>query len=136
MDVEITTPGVDPTSGLTNLPTSLVDSESLNKDVCAVNDGKIVGGNSFIITGKGGLPADTHELISNSPAFVEWENNSDVITQANLSPVKVIQKNINYHQQIQQAQGWIITSDGKVILTADSQKITLQTDKNNLPDCK
>ena len=135
-NVEITTPGVDPTSGLTNLPTSLVDAESLNKDVCAIKNDKIAGGNSFIITGKGGLPADTHELISNSPAFVEWENNSDVITQANLSPVKVIQKNINYHQQIQQAQGWIITSDGKVILTADSQKITLQTDKNNLPDCK
>ena len=135
-NVEITTPGIDPTSGLINLPTNLVDVESLNKDVCAIKDDKIAGGNSFIITGKGGLPADTHELISNSPAFVEWEKISDVITQANLSPVKVIQKNINYHQQIQQAQGWIITSDGKVILTADSQKITLQTDKNNLPDCK
>ena len=135
-NVEITTPGVDPTSGLTNLPTSLVDAESLKKDVCAIKDDKIAGGSSFIIAGKGGLPADTHELISNSPAFVEWENNSDVITQANLSPVKVIQKNINYHQQIQQAQGWIITSDGKILLTADTQKITLQTDKNNLPNCK
>ena len=135
-NVEITTPGVDPTSGLTNLSTSLVDIESLKKDVCAIKDDKIAGGSSFIIAGKGGLPADTHELISNSPAFVEWENNSDVITQANLSPVKVIQKNINYHQQIQQAQGWIITSDGKILLTADTQKITLQTDKNNLPNCK
>ncbi|MDS9397728.1 S-layer family protein [Aphanizomenon flos-aquae NRERC-008] len=135
-DVVITTPGVDPTSGLINLPTNLVNIESLNKDVCAIKDGKIAGGSSFIITGKGGLPADTEESITNSPALVEWENNSDVVAQANISPVKVSQKATNYHPQIQQVQGWIITPDGKVILTADSQKITLQTDKNNLPDCK
>ncbi|MBD2558064.1 filamentous hemagglutinin N-terminal domain-containing protein [Aphanizomenon flos-aquae] len=135
-DVVITTPGVDPTSGLINLPTSLVNIESLNKDVCAIKDGKVAGGSSFIITGKGGLPADTEESITNSPALVEWENNSDVVAQANISPVKVSQKATNYHPQIQQVQGWIITPDGKVILTADSQKITLQTDKNNLPDCK
>ncbi|MBD2686481.1 hypothetical protein H6G43_14930, partial [Aphanizomenon flos-aquae FACHB-1249] len=119
-----------------NLPTSLVNIESLNKDVCAIKDGKVAGGSSFIITGKGGLPADTEESITNSPALVEWENNSDVVAQANISPVKVSQKATNYHPQIQQVQGWIITPDGKVILTADSQKITLQTDKNNLPDCK
>ena len=135
-NVEITTPRVDSTSGLTNLPTSFVDAESLNKDVCAIKNDKIAGGSSFIITGKGGLPADTHELISNSPAFVEWENNSDVVTQVNSSPVKVTQKNINHHQQIQQAQGWIMTSDGRVFFTTETPKITLQTDKNNLPDCK
>ena len=135
-NVEITTPGIDPTSGLINLPTNLVDVESLNKDVCAIKNDKIAGGNSFIITGKGGLPADTHESISNSPAFVEWEKISPNLTQVSNSPVKVTQKNTNYHPQIQQAQGWMITSDGKVILTADTQKITLQTDKNNLPNCK
>ena len=135
-NVEITTPRVDSTSGLTNLPTSFVDAESLNKDVCAIKNDKIAGGSSFIITGKGGLPADTHELISNSPAFVEWENNSDVVTQVNSSPVKVTQKNINHHQQIQQAQGWIMTSDGRVFFTTETPKITLQTDKDNLPDCK
>ncbi|MBS3028639.1 MAG: filamentous hemagglutinin N-terminal domain-containing protein [Dolichospermum sp. DET50] len=135
-NVEITTPGVDPTSGLTNLPTSLVDAESLNKDVCAIKDDKIAGGSSFIITGKGGLPADTHELISNSPAFVEWENISPNLTQVSTSPVKVTQKNINHHPQIQQAQGWMVTPDGKVVLTADPEKVTLQADKNNLPDCK
>ena len=135
-NVEITTPGVDPTSGLTNLPTSLVDAESLNKDVCAIKDDKIAGGSSFIITGKGGLPADTHELISNSPAFVEWENISPNLTQVSTSPVKVTQKNTNHHPQIQQAQGWMVTPDGKVVLTADPEKVTLQADKNNLPDCK
>ena len=108
----------------------------MHKDVCAIKNDKIAGGSSFIITGKGGLPADTHELISNSPAFVEWENNSDVVTQVNSSPVKVTQKNINHHQQIQQAQGWIMTSDGRVFFTTETPKITLQTDKNNLPDCK
>lgn len=105
-------------------------------DVCAIKDGKIAGGSSFIITGKGGLPADTDESITNSPALVEWENNSDTVAQVNIPPVKISQKATNYHPQIQQAQGWIITPDGKVILTADSPKITLQTEQNNLPDCK
>ncbi|MTJ53525.1 S-layer family protein [Anabaena sp. UHCC 0253] len=122
-----------------NLPQvspDFINIESLNKNVCAIKDDKIAGGNSFTITGKGGLPLDSYELISNSPAFVEWENNSEVVTQVSNSPVKVTQKNTNHPQKIQQAQGWIIGENGKVILTADSQKITLQTDKNNLPDCK
>ncbi|MFM2062678.1 MAG: hypothetical protein RLZZ507_2348 [Cyanobacteriota bacterium] len=135
-DVEINTPEVDPTSGLINLPTSLVDIESLNKDVCAVKDDKIAGGSSFIITGKGGLPADTNELISNSPAYVEWENNSEVVTESQPSPVKVTQRNKNDVPEIQEAQGWIITPDGKVILIADAAKVTLQSHQDNLPRCK
>ena len=61
---------------------------------------------------------------------------SETVTQVSNSPVKVIQKNINYHQQIQQAQGWMITPNSQVILTTETPKITLQPDKNNLPNCK
>jgi large exoprotein involved in heme utilization and adhesion len=89
----------------------------------------------------GGITLQIKDLLfmrhhSNSPAFVEWENISPNLTQVSTSPVKVTQKNTNHHPQIQQAQGWMVTPDGKVVLTADPEKVTLQADKNNLPDCK
>jgi filamentous hemagglutinin family protein len=135
-NVQINRPDVDPTSGLLELPGNLVDAESLNKDVCAIKDDKIAGGSSFIITGKGGLPADTDELISHSLAYLEWENNPETVTESKPVNAKVTQEKKNDVPEIQEAQGWIITPDGKVILTANAKKVTLQSNKNNLPNCK
>ncbi|WP_217385499.1 filamentous hemagglutinin N-terminal domain-containing protein [Dolichospermum sp. UHCC 0259] len=134
-NVDINTPDVDPTSGLVNLPVNLVDAESLNQDVCAIKDDRIAGGSSFIITGKGGLPAETHELISNSPAFIEWENSSDVMKPVNSSPAEITQKTTNHHRVIQQVQGWVISNDGRVILTVNPTQVTLQSLGLNQSGC-
>ncbi|TAE59741.1 MAG: filamentous hemagglutinin N-terminal domain-containing protein [Nostocales cyanobacterium] len=135
-NVQINRPDVDPTSGLLELPGNVIDIESLNKDVCAIKDGKIAGGSSFIITGKGGLPADTNELISNSPAYLEWEKNTETVTETKPSSAKVTQRNKNEIPDIREAQGWIMTPDGRVILTANASQVTLQSHQDNLPDCQ
>ncbi|WP_236721424.1 hypothetical protein [Trichormus sp. NMC-1] len=44
------------------------------------------------------------------------------------------EKNIN-NQVIQQAQGWIISADGRVILTADAPKVTPQSSSITHPNC-
>jgi filamentous hemagglutinin family protein len=135
-NVQINRPDVDPTSGLLELPGNLVDAESLNKDVCAIKDNKIAGGSSFIITGKGGLPADTDELISHSPAYLEWENNPETVTESKPADVKVSQEKKNDVPEIQEAQGWMMTTDGRVILTANAPKVTLQSSGVNFSGCK
>ncbi|MBD2569801.1 filamentous hemagglutinin N-terminal domain-containing protein [Anabaena lutea] len=137
-DVQINTPDVDPTSGLIELPGNLVDAESLvGTDICS--DKQIAKNNSFVITGKGGVPADSDEYISNSPGLVEWATRSK--KQEIIPMVMRQQQRINNQPQnstksvIQQAQGWIISADGKIILTAEAPNVTPQSSALNHPDC-
>jgi hypothetical protein len=89
--------------------------------------------------GKGGLPAEADELISNSPGMVEWANRVDKqeITPVVIKPREIInnQQENNNKLLIQQAQGWIITADGKVILTAETPKVIPQSSGLIHPGC-
>ncbi|MBD2692308.1 beta strand repeat-containing protein [Anabaena catenula] len=136
--IQINTPDVDPTSGLIELPENLLDAESLvGTDICS--DKQIAKNNSFVITGKGGVPADSDEYISNSPGLVVWATRSK--NQEIIPMVKRQQQRINNPPQnstkrvIQQAQGWIIGADGKIILTAEAPNVTPQISALNHPDC-
>ncbi|MBD2691881.1 filamentous hemagglutinin N-terminal domain-containing protein [Anabaena catenula] len=136
-NVQINTPDVDPTSGLTELPGNLVDAESLlGKDICSKE--QLAKNSSFTITGKGGLPADSDEYISNSPGIVEWVTRSG---KQETTPVVMRQREVNKKEKninnrvIQQAQGWIISTDGRVILTADVPKVTPQSSSITHPNC-
>ncbi|MBD2569799.1 filamentous hemagglutinin N-terminal domain-containing protein [Anabaena lutea] len=137
-DVQINTPDVDPTSGLIELPGNLVDAESLvGTDICS--DKQIAKNNSFVITGKGGVPADSDEYISNSPGLVEWATRSK--NQERTPLVMRQQERINNQPQnstksvIQQAQGWIISADGQIILTAEAPNVTPQSSGLIPPSC-
>ncbi|MBD2624864.1 beta strand repeat-containing protein [Trichormus variabilis] len=136
--VQIIIPDADPLSGLIDLPDNLLDAESLiGKDICSKE--QIARGSSFTITGKGGLPAESDELISNSPGLVEWATRSEKqeILPLVFRPIERInneKRNIPNHV-IQQAQGWIIAADGKVILTAEAPKVTLQNAGLAHPSC-
>jgi filamentous hemagglutinin family protein len=136
--VQIITPDVDPTSGLIDLPTNVIDAESLvGKDICSAE--QRAKKSSFTIIGRGGLPAESDELISNSPGLVEWATRSQ--NQEISSVVQRQQERINHqqanitHRVIQEAQGWIITADGKVILTAAAPNVTPQNSGLNHPNC-
>ncbi|RUS93870.1 hypothetical protein DSM107003_41060 [Trichormus variabilis SAG 1403-4b] len=137
-DVQINTPDVDPTSGLIELPENLVDAESLvGKGICSYE--QRAKNNYFVITGKGGVPADSDEYISNSPGLVEWATRSKKPARTPL--VMRQQERINNELQnsnkrvIQQAQGWIIGANGKIILTAEAPNVTPQSSDLNHPDC-
>ncbi|MBD2667346.1 filamentous hemagglutinin family outer membrane protein [Richelia sinica FACHB-800] len=136
-NVQIKTPGVDPTAGIVELPAVLVDAESLvAKNICDV---AVIRESSFVITGKGGLPAASQDVIANAPGLVEWVNPGE---NENTVPVVVSQQSStevssrqNSQRLIQQAQGWIVTADGKVILTAEVPTTTLQTSNFIPPSC-
>ncbi|MBD2663082.1 hypothetical protein B6N60_00627 [Richelia sinica FACHB-800] len=139
-NVEINTPGVDPAAGLVELIASFVDAESLvAKNLCALENNRIAGGSSFVVTGKAGLPASSQDSIANSPGIVEWETRSP---RQNTSPV-VLREVVKTSQGdkkpqspiIQQAQGWLITQEGKVILTASAASVTPQSPELVHPGC-
>jgi len=107
-----------------------------------VENNSVAKGSSFVITGKGGLPANSDDLITNVPGIVEWANNSRQQTNTSviIVPKEKISMNDTFSQlryrQIQQAQGWIITNDGKIILTSTVPNITPQSSGLNYPNCR
>jgi filamentous hemagglutinin family protein len=117
--VELNTPDVDPNSGLVNLPTVAVDTE--------IAQGCFSPGyaqNSFIITGRGGLPPNPREAFTANIVRPEW---------ATLSP----SSNINSQQTIKEnppiptppapiveATGWGTNTKGEIVLTANASNGT------------
>ncbi|WP_158069541.1 two-partner secretion domain-containing protein [Moorena bouillonii] len=120
---------VDPTSGLIELPASLVDAEAiLANDLCGFENNRIAGGSSFTITGKGGLPPTRLDPVINTDRTVGWRTRPGIAStrrqqlqqQANVRrPQPVPEKKV-----IIEAQGWVTAKDGTIILTAHPFKGT------------
>ncbi|NET73692.1 MAG: filamentous hemagglutinin N-terminal domain-containing protein, partial [Sphaerospermopsis sp. SIO1G2] len=138
-DIQINTPDIDPTSGLVELPGNLVDAESLvTKDICANEE---LENSSFVITGKGGIAAEPQDLITNSSGILEWltrnENQQSQHPHTNQElTTQNLQPSAQDHIPIQEAQGLVKTADGKLILTAKPQNVSLQDSTFNHPDCQ
>ncbi|NES86349.1 MAG: S-layer family protein [Moorea sp. SIO2B7] len=131
--VTINNPNVDPASGLLELKSQPVDAAALiAQNVCKVENDRIAGGSSFIITGKGGLPAAPIDLINNNPGIVEWATREELNQEQ--SPVILHQRKTPL-REIRQAQGWVVAPDGTVILTAETVTVTPQNPGLNHPGC-
>jgi large exoprotein involved in heme utilization and adhesion len=61
--VELNTPGIDPSRGLANLPTEVVDASNQIAQACGTR-GAEAGKNEFIVTGRRGMPSNPHEPLS------------------------------------------------------------------------
>ena len=131
--ININTPDVDPSKGLTELPSNLSDSSNQIVAGCPAEKG-----NRFVVTGRGGIPdspsqylrgravwRDTRNLsAANRPTQLITDNQpsttstkpSDGEVQAIAS--KASDNNVNDPALIE-AQGWIVNENGMVILTAE-----------------
>ncbi|MBG1245259.1 S-layer family protein [Nostoc sp. NZL] len=122
--VDINTPDVDPSRGLANLTTNIVDASTLIAQTCKSAGGVTANQQSeFIVTGRGGLPPNPIEPLS-----------SDAIWQ-DLQPHALLNEQISGSQQevslvsqtpaaIVEAQGWIIAADGTITLVAQAPTTT------------
>jgi filamentous hemagglutinin family protein len=132
--VALTILEVDPVSGLAKLPSSTVDRASLiAQDVCTIRDNKIAGGSSFVIIGKGGLPNNPNEPLSNLTGIVEWAN--PVEEEENTVAWMQNSRSQESSRTIQEAQGWIQNPDGTIALVASAPKVTPQSSNFKIPDC-
>ena len=111
--VTINNPDADPTSGLVELPAQTTDPSDRVTVGCAA-----ASGNSFAITGRGGLPEDPtatirgQTVLSDLRDFTESEVNDE-----DLPPVKK-QARQEPPKSIVQVKGWIVNQDGDVELVA------------------
>jgi large exoprotein involved in heme utilization and adhesion len=83
--VQLNTPGIDPSRGLANLPTEVVDASNQIAQTCAAGGGE-AGKNEFIITGRRGMPSNPYEPLSNDEALEDIHPPSGFSSSRNSKP--------------------------------------------------
>ncbi len=88
---------------------------------------------------RGGLTPTSEESLGNIDRVVNWASRDDIQVIKN-GVVGVRQRSAQETNQqservIQQAQGWVVTSDGDVFLTAENPQVILQNSGIQHPDC-
>jgi filamentous hemagglutinin family protein len=105
--IEINTPEFEPARE--ELPSNLVDvSRIIEQNLCQAGRGS-----QFTVTGRGGLPNSPNETFSSHETWEDWR-----VAEASQQSVK-LQPTVNRQQAIVEAQGWVVNSQGKVVLTAE-----------------
>jgi filamentous hemagglutinin family protein len=125
--VEIDAPDLNPSRALVNLPTQPVTTEIVQACTPSPNRAQ----SEFVITGRGGLPPTPSEVLSNEEIAADWVSIDDSKSQewergsdSLLNPTE--EDKLQERERIIEAQGWIVGSDGKVILTAQTPTVTHQ----------
>ncbi|HEY9910055.1 MAG TPA: hypothetical protein V6D18_20870, partial [Thermosynechococcaceae cyanobacterium] len=117
--IDLTTAGIDPTSGLVALPTDLVDSAPIAQG-CAANQG-----NSFVITGRGGLPPTPEQQLDDDAGWSD-QRRLMVAQQTSQGRGKTENREPRTDTPIIETTGWQITSTGAVLLVATTPHPTVQ----------
>lgn len=120
--VDINTPGVDPSRGLAELPTNVVDASGQIAQSCPGTGGAIARKQSeFIVTGSGGLPTSPSEPFNGNAV---WHDLRPLRQQAANRSTEVVKPEMSGTKKLVEAQGWVIGPNGEVILTASAPTVT------------
>ena len=111
--VTVNTPDVDPSSGLIELPIDFVDPTRLIVQGCPANRG-----NSFTVTGRGGLPPSPNDpLRANNTVSPSWVTRDSSSREAE----EQVSRGAG---EIIEATGWIVNEKGQVVLIASRPTTT------------
>ncbi|MBV6624367.1 MAG: filamentous hemagglutinin N-terminal domain-containing protein [Rivularia sp. (in: Bacteria)] len=115
--VEINNLGIDPSSGLIELPVKLSDSsQQISTGCLSTTD------SNFIVTGRGGIPRNpNHYLISNQ----SWFDTSNLSLSHRTTNDTTATVNISTQSAIIEATGFIRNQDGEIELVAAENKPVL-----------
>jgi large exoprotein involved in heme utilization and adhesion len=141
--VQIDIRGIDPNRGLAELPETLPDSSNQIAQTCSSQ----ARNNSFVVTGRGGLPPTPSEALNSAPGWIDWrvsarrggapmpapgvggteeftsaqppiQNRSTELRQAQLPRSRRSPKS-KIQNPLIEATGWVIDLDGTVRLVAN-----------------
>lgn len=124
---------LDPTSGLVELPTTVVDSSRLIVQGCPSTQG-----NSFVISGRGGLPPNPEQQLDDD---ADWQDRRRLTVAQHPSPSTRDTPTTRTppptsDTPIIEATGWQITSTGEVILFATTPDPVVQNPLNQPVACQ
>ena len=134
--VEINRPESDPNDSAASVPVEPVDLTELIATGCGAS-GSVASKTStskFTITGRGGLPPTPTEALRSDRALVDLGQTSVIQapTATYLPPTKQLNSEPTY---IVEAQGWIISPQGQVMLTASAPDVTPEIPWLKSPSC-
>ncbi len=114
--VQITTPDADPSHGLAELPSNLVDVSGQIANGCI--PGSRQSQSSFIATGRGGLPLSPNQPLQDTTMLSDWVRVGDKpATSHQVQVTPVLAKSAT---QIVEAQGWVVDGNGNLVLVAQT----------------
>ncbi|KAF3889846.1 MULTISPECIES: two-partner secretion domain-containing protein [Nostocales] len=133
--ITINTPDVDPSKMLVELPMDIVDVSGLiRQDLCVAAD----RGSKFTITGRGGLPPSPHETLNPDAGWEDWRIVQPQALSEKTESARNYQPNSKELQPINiiEAQGWVMSANGTVVLTAQPAVVTPQGTWLSPLDCQ
>ncbi|WP_445628611.1 two-partner secretion domain-containing protein [Nostoc sp. DSM 114167] len=115
-EVTINSPDTDPSRGLIQLPSNLVDVSQQIAQGCTPKRGQ--NASRFIATGRGGLPQSPNEPLQGRAVITGWVDLPPQTTAiADNLFTATMTKSSN---PIVEAQGWIVDGNGDIMLVAQS----------------
>jgi filamentous hemagglutinin family protein len=133
-NIQIETQSSDPVQGLIELDVTPVDPAGLIDYGCASQNSRVAKQHStFFVTGRGGLPPTPDDPLSSGVVPPPWVTR-DLGTASNAAPV-VARPSSTTKPPLVEAQGMVIGSDGKVILTAEAATATLHPSGFSSQEC-
>ncbi|MHC5745457.1 MAG: two-partner secretion domain-containing protein [Nostoc sp.] len=115
-EVTINSPDTDPSRGLIQLPSNLVDASQQIAQGCTPRGRQ--NASRFIATGRGGLPLNPNEPLRGRAVITGWVDLPEQATAiADKSSTASMTKS---DDQIVEAQGWIVDANGNIMLVAQS----------------
>jgi large exoprotein involved in heme utilization and adhesion len=108
----------------------------LNEQIVQVcpSRGEQVAQHEFIVTGRGGLPDNPHETLSNDAVWTDLRPMPQTTTRSSSQDIKLI----THSQTVPfiEAQGWMINDQGQVVLTAEASTVTPQSSRLTSAQCQ
>ncbi|MEL6900043.1 MAG: S-layer family protein [Cyanobacteria bacterium J06606_4] len=120
--VELNTPDIDPASGLVSLPENVDDTAQV---VAACEN---LGSNTFVATGRGGLPVDASQLISGRSLWNDFRipqqigegsaAKNELSDRTHQNEAQTVSHPIEPigETPVVEAQAWTVNSEGEVVL--------------------
>ncbi|MBN4003847.1 S-layer family protein [Nostoc sp. LPT] len=116
-EVTINSPDTDPSRGLIQLPSNLVDASQQIAQGCTPRRGQ--NASRFIATGRGGLPQSPNEPLRGRAVITSWVDLPAQVTHTvtdKLSTASMTKSS----DRIVEAQGWIADANGDIMLVPQS----------------
>ncbi|MCC5637396.1 filamentous hemagglutinin N-terminal domain-containing protein [Nostoc sp. CHAB 5844] len=123
--IQITTPDVDPSKGLLELPANPIDASQQIVTACKPG-GKLKRG-SFTATGRGGIAPSPTDPLMDDTVLVNWITlDGETENGVSNSPHRITQRLDSVNKEIQfiPAQGWVTDGKGNVTLVAQALSVT------------
>ncbi|MEQ9548175.1 MAG: hypothetical protein RIM23_00930 [Coleofasciculus sp. G3-WIS-01] len=122
---------LDPSRGLTELPSNFVDPTGQIIQGCPAMGEN--GGSRFVVTGRGGVPPTPDDVLTLDTVLDDLGTLAQETQMQAQEEMEIVENQIS--NRIIEAQGWVKTADGQVIIVAEFPDATPSGNWNNPANC-